>query len=71
MNAIAKMKAYGVEALAQRTGHHVSVLYRWIKAIESGDGIRDANKRKLIDATAASEHAIVWADFYHQPAAAA
>lgn len=63
MNAIRKMKAFGLALLEEKTGNELSVLYRWIQAMADGRGIRDRNKRKLIAATAGSEHAITWEDF--------
>lgn len=71
MRATQKMRAFGLEDLAVKTGHSLSVLYRWMKAIEDGSGIRDGNKRKLISATAGTKHAIVWADFEPGQAVAA
>lgn len=52
-----------MKALEERTGRSLSILYRWVKAIESGQGIRDVNKSALISATADSDHAIRWSDF--------
>jgi len=66
VDATRKMKAFGLKALEDKTGRSLSILYRWIKAMEAGRGIRDDNKRALIEATAGSEHAIGWEDF--QPA---
>lgn len=63
MEATRKMKAFGLKALEDSTGRSLSILYRWIKAIDAGRGISDPNKRALIDATAGSEYAIDWADF--------
>lgn len=70
MSAIAKMRAFGIERLSEKTGRDKSILYRWITALETGDGIKDRNKLQLIAATADSEHAIVWADFYPRRVAA-
>ena len=57
------MKAFGMKVLEERTGRSLSILYRWIKALEEGRGIRDENKAALIQATADSDHAISWDDF--------
>lgn len=57
------MKAFGLHLLSEKTGNSLSILYRWMKAIDAGEGIRDANKRKLIEVTAGSAHAITWDDF--------
>lgn len=71
MNAISKMKAFGLVLLEEKTGNELSVLYRWIKAMEDGRGIKDGNKRKLIAATEGSAHAITWDDFNPDQARAA
>lgn len=63
MQATKKMKAFGLALLQEKTGNDLSVLYRWISAIDSGAGIRDANKRKLMQATAGTPYAITWSDF--------
>lgn len=68
MNAIAKMDELGLKRLhaaleALRPGLSLQTLYKWRGALSDGRGIRDENKRVLIEATAATEHAIVWADF--------
>lgn len=52
-----------MKALEERTGRSLSILYRWIKALEDGRGIRDENKAALIAATAGDENAIAWDDF--------
>lgn len=74
MRAVEKVNAFGVQALAEEISrlfgeHHLATVYRWRKALQEGQGIRDANKRKLIKATAGSPHAITWEDF--QPGAPA
>lgn len=63
MEATRKMKAFGMKVLEERTGRSLSILYRWIKALEEGQGIRDENKAALIQATADSDYAIDWDDF--------
>lgn len=63
MRATEKMKAFGLKALEEKTGRSLSILYRWIKALEEGRGINDRNKASLIEATAGSDHAIGWEDF--------
>jgi transposase-like protein len=63
MRAIAKINALGVPFLARRVGRSPSILYRWRKALEAGDGIRDVNKRLLIDAASDTAQPIDWADF--------
>lgn len=71
MKATAKMKAYGLKRLHEQTGHSLSIMYRWVGALEEGRGIADKNKRKLIALTQGSEHAITWADFEPELAEAA
>lgn len=71
MEATRKMKAFGVKALELETGRSLSILYRWMKAIESGRGISDRNKRAVIEATAGTPHAVEWADFEPAEMAAA
>lgn len=71
MRATRKMKAFGLEALSVKTGNEVSVLYRWVHAMQDGRGIKDRNKLKLIEATRGSEYAIRWEDFDPQQAAEA
>ncbi|MFN4296949.1 MAG: hypothetical protein ACK4FB_08905 [Brevundimonas sp.] len=63
MKATEKMRAFGLKELEARTGRSLSILYRWIKAIENGRGVRDENKRLLIEATAGSDDPISWGDF--------
>lgn len=63
MRAIAKFKALGVPFLSERTGRSASILYRWRKALDDGRGIKDANKRALIAASADTLHPIHWDDF--------
>lgn len=64
------MTAFGMKRLAELSGVDLATVYRWKARIESGTGVSDPKKRALIKATAASEHAIVWADFYLAEAAA-
>lgn len=71
MQAIAKINALTVPWLAERTGRPASILYRWRRALEVGQGIRDANKQQLIDASKDTSHPIDWADFDPERAAAA
>ena len=47
-----------------RIGVDLVTVYRWRKALLDGRGISDANKRKLVEATAGTEHAIAYADFF-------
>ena len=64
MKATEKIDAYGRDALAKRLGVDPVTVYRWRKALANGQGISDANKRKLVDATAESPAPIVYADFF-------
>lgn len=63
MNAAEKMMAFGMKALAERTGRDLSIIYRWRKALLDGRGVSDGNKQLLIDATRESDQAIAWSDF--------
>lgn len=63
MTANEKIKAFGEEAIADAERCSVSIVYRWRKALERGEGIGREAMVKLIRATAGSEHAIVWGDF--------
>lgn len=63
MEATRKMQAFGMAALADAVCRSESIVYRWRKALNAGQGIRDVNKRALIKATAGSPYAIVWSDF--------
>jgi transposase-like protein len=64
VKAIEKIDAFGVDALAEACGVDRVTVYRWRRALENGDGIRDANKRKLVEATAAAAHPIAYPDFF-------
>lgn len=70
MGAIAKIDALGVPELARRTGRPASIIYRWRRALQDGRGIRDANKRQLIEATRGHAQALTWQDFVPEGAAA-
>lgn len=61
--AAQKMREAGLSTLAPKVGRSLSVMYRWVKALENGTGIRDTNKNLLIDATRNTPHAITWDDF--------
>lgn len=63
MNATEKIDAFGVKALAYVLGVDLATIWRWKKALASGKGISDANKRRLIAATAAATRPITWVDF--------
>ena len=68
MKATEKMDAFGMKALAERiralrSGTALETVYRWRQALNRGQGISDARKSLLIEATAASDHPISWADF--------
>lgn len=64
MKATEKIDAYGIKALAEQIGVDLVTVYRWRKAIASGKGVSDDNKRRLVEATAAGEHPIGYADFF-------
>lgn len=63
MGAPEKMIAVGMKALEERTGRNLVTLYRWRQALIEGRGIRDANKKLLIEATADLPDPITWGDF--------
>lgn len=67
MHATRKMKALKpaeLADLADKCDRHLVTVYRWMRDLEAGRGIRDENKRRLIAATAGTPHALEWADFY-------
>jgi transposase-like protein len=64
VKATEKIEAFGVKALADAIGVDLVTVYRWRRALDSGAGISDANKRRLVAATAAAEHPIAYADFF-------
>lgn len=67
MLAAEKMRDFGMKALSERIkDRDLKTIYRWRQSIEDGEGIRDQNKARLIEATAGSAHAITWADFLPQ-----
>lgn len=69
MKATEKMDSYGIKALAEHIGVDLVTVYRWRRALANGKGVSDDNKRRLVDATAASPAPIVYADFFPADAA--
>lgn len=68
MKATQKMDALGMKALLAlvqtvRPETVLETLYRWRSALNSGRGIRDENKRVLVEATRDAAQPIAWADF--------
>lgn len=63
MRVAEKLKAAGVEVVAERTGRSVSVVYRWIKALDGGGRIGERAMREVIAATTDAPSPIVWTDF--------
>jgi hypothetical protein len=64
VNAIQKMDAFGMKAIAEAAQVDLVTVYRWRRALAEGVGILDKNKRVLVGVTAGSEHAITFADFF-------
>jgi transposase-like protein len=58
------MDAFGMKGLAEKVGRDLVTIYRWRRALGEGHGISDTNKRALIAATAGTEHAIEFLDFF-------
>lgn len=68
MKAIEKIDALSVKVVhahceRSQPGLAVETVYRWRQALKAGKGISDRRKALLIEATAATEHAIAWPDF--------
>lgn len=61
--AAKKMRDFGFKRLQELLGCALPTIYKWAHALEEQRGIKDANKRRLMDVTARSPHAIAWADF--------
>ena len=63
MIAAQKMRDYGLKALAADACVDLATAYRWVAKIESGRGVSDQVKRKVMTATAGSSHAVAFVDF--------
>lgn len=63
MTPAEKIKNVGIQAIACDAGVAASTAYRWYYALRDGGSVKDDAKRKIIAATANSEHPVVWADF--------
>jgi hypothetical protein len=68
MKATEKIDALGMKVVADliqkvRPNTSLVTLYRWRTALLDGRGIKDVNKRALVEATKHTAHPIVWADF--------
>lgn len=63
MTAAEKLKRAGVEVVADHAGRSVSVVYRWIKALNEGERLSDRAMRELMAATASAPDPIAWSDF--------
>lgn len=68
MKAIEKIDALSVKAVhalcaSLEQGLALETVYRWRAAIAAGKGVSDNRKTLLIQATAGTDHPIVWADF--------
>lgn len=63
MRVAEKLRLAGVEVIADRSGRSVSVVYRWIKALDVGGRVGERAMREIIAATHDAPHPVVWADF--------
>jgi len=61
--AAKKMRELGFKRLRESIRCNLATIYKWAGALDEGRGIRDEAKRRLMDATSGTPHAISWSDF--------